>query len=410
MFLPYYTKATFLSLLYSQVLSISNARIPIVKCIDSKSGLSCDISFKNKNAVHNSNFIKDIIGCHETIFRFALVIRYWALRQSLAGGVIGSGGLHINNYALTMLVIFFFQSETILPSVKKLQENMAVEESVTIDGWQFGYAKTQIRCLKNDLNKTLTDNFKWSEWLKKFYQFYMSFDYENLVISPYAGNPIPRKSFQELSLLVKDPKEPNLVVSNKNRNEANIDENLMRYWDQIKDGQNLVLLMNSPLCVQDPFEQNFCVSRSFSKVGILNWRNHCLHSLQYLQELSINSESGILGLLKMSVASPKAKKEQFEIIEKIQSAIGNKISLSIPKKRTKTRTGKPKTPNYSANTEPTTKSDETANENKKDQEKIIADSDSKTPSSDVKKRIRKRKNNPKAIDRSKDIQNNGTRT
>ena len=330
-------------------------------------------------------------------------MRYWALRQSLAGGVIGSGGLHINNYALTMLVIFFFQCESILPSVKKLQENMATDESVTIDGWQFGYDKKQIDCLKNDLKKILSDNFKWLEWLKKFFLFYLSFDYENLVISPYAGKPIPRKAFQDLSLLIRDPKEPNLVVSNENNNKENITEDLMKYWDQIKDGQNLCLLMNSPVCVQDPFEQNFCVSRSFSKVGILNWRNHCLHALQYLKDLSMNSESGILGLFKMSVPAPKNKKEQFAIIEKIQSAIGNKISLPTPKKKTKTRTGKPKTPNSKADTESVTKLDEISNKNKKDQEETNSNSDSKTPLSDAKKRIRKSKNKPKSTDPSEHI-------
>ena len=330
------------------------------------------------------------------------MIRYWALRQSLAGGVIGSGGLHINNYALTMLVIFFFQSESILPSIKRLQENMATEESITIDGWQFGYDKKQINCLKNDLKKILTDNFKWLEWFKKFFQFYLSFDYENLVISPYAGKPIPRKSYQELSLLVKDPKEPNLVVSNENNNKEDITDDLMKYWDQIKDGQNLFLLMNSPVCVQDPFEQNFCVSRSFSKVGILNWRNHCLHALQFLKEPSTNSESGILGLFKISLAAPKNKKEQFAIIEKIQSVIGNKISLPTPKKKTKTRTGKPKTLNSSADTKPATKSDEISNQNKETKEKTNSNSDSNIPLPYVKKRTRTRRNKPKPTDQSID--------
>lgn len=272
-----------------------------------------------------------------------MVIRYWALRQSLAGGVVGGGGLHINNYALTMLVIFFFQTEKVLPSVKKFQENLKSEDSVSIDGWEYGIDKKEMEDLKDNVDKILKDDFKWKEWLSKFFHFYLSFDYENLVISPYAGKAIDRKSFLTLSLFVKDPKEPNLSASNENKNTENIGEDLMRYWEQIKDGQKYCLFMTTPLCLQDPFEQNFCVSRGFSKVGILNWRNHCRLALEYLQEPNVDSESGIVGLFKMSVSAPKNKKEQFQIIEKIQTATGNKISLPAPKKKTKTRTGKVKT-------------------------------------------------------------------
>jgi len=181
--------------------------------------------------------------------------------------------------------------------------------------------------------------------------FYLSFDYENLVISPYAGKAISKKAFQDLSLLIKDPKELNLKASNLNNNVDDVDEDLIRYWEQIKDGQIYCLNLNSPLCVQDPFEQNFCVSRGFSKVGILNWRNQCRLALEYLKDSNASSKSGILGLLKLSVPAPKNKKEQFEIIKRIESATGNKISYPVPKIKTKTRTGKPKVPSPPADSE-----------------------------------------------------------
>ena len=381
-------------------MSISNARIPIVKCVDSKSGLSCDISFKNKNAVHNSNFIKDIISCHETIFCFAIVIRYWALRQSLAGGVVGGGGLHINNYALTMLVIFFFQNENVLPSVKRLQDNLRNEEKVVIDGWEFGVDNREINKIKSHVDETLNEKFEWVTWLRKFFLFYLSFDYDSFVISTFAGKSIPRKSFQDLAMLVNDPKEPNLIVSNENNNKENINEDMIKYWEQIKNGQNYCLNMGSPLCVQDPFEQNFCVSRSFSKVGILNWRNQCRLALEYLKESKLNTESGILGLFKMSVPVPKNKKEQFEIIEKIQSAIGNKISLPTPKKKTKTRTGKQKTVNSSAKIEADKNSDNLSNRTENSKETSPSKPEEKTTVFDVKKRSGSRKNKPKPSNQS----------
>ena len=134
---------------FLQVLAIPSARVPIVKCVDSISGISCDLSFKNKNAVHNSAFIRDILGVHEFILLFTTVIRYWALRQRLAGGGVGGGGLTINNYALTMLVIFFLQSENVLPPIRNLQKDISEDDKIEINGWQFGYSLQVIKKSKD---------------------------------------------------------------------------------------------------------------------------------------------------------------------------------------------------------------------------------------------------------------------
>ena len=366
--------------------------------------MSCDISFKNKNAVHNSNFIKDIIGSHKTILEFAKVIRYWALRQSLAGGVVGSGGLHINNYALTMLIIFFFQIQNIMPPVRRLQENMKTEEIIKIDGWEFGINKIELDELTHNMHKTLNSDFSWIDYLDKFFCFYLNFDYESMVISPYAGKAIPRKAFQDLSLLINDPKDLNLKASHANNNTDDVDKDLIRYWEQIRNGQIYCLNMSSPLCVQDPFEQNFCVSRGFSKVGILNWRNQCRLALEYLKESDACSKSGILGLIKISVPAPKNKKEQFEIIKRIQSATGNKISLPAPKIKTKTRTGKPKVTTPTADSKSVDIPSQVSKITKEAQEEVESSSSIKVSESAARKKTRPRKRKPKSSTPSVNIE------
>ena len=156
-------------------MAIPNARIPIVKCVDTQSGISCDLSFKNKMAVHNSKFIKDMLNADERVLQFAVVIRYWASRQKLSGNVVGSGGLTINNYALTMLVIFFLQCENILPPVKKLQENLDDQESILIEGWQFAYKNYYLEHVKDYIAEHPEGRFRpwrWKEWLCRFFDFY----------------------------------------------------------------------------------------------------------------------------------------------------------------------------------------------------------------------------------------------
>ena len=328
------------------MLSISSARIPIVKCVDAISGVSCDLSFKNKNAVYNSAFIKELISIHGIILHFTFIIRYWALRQSLAGGVVGSGGLRINNYALTMLVIFFLQSEKIVPSVRKLQEGISEEESTTVGGWQFGYNKKEMDMLKHNMAKYFEKTWKWKEMLCRFFKFYLNFDYENNVISPYAGKGIPRNTFKDIALSVKVVNGETLPSEICKDVSVMDNENMISYWTQVKDGDKYLLSLTTPLCLQDPFEHNFCVSRGFNKVGILNWRNHCLVAFVYLQLSLSCSGTGVVGMFQATTKAPTNRNEQREITNKINSATGLKLAVNAGK-RNKTRTGKPKPPNNS---------------------------------------------------------------
>jgi DNA polymerase sigma len=120
-------------------------------------------------------------------------IKYWAMHHKLSGS--GDRNVMINNYAICLLVIFYLQSENILPSVKKLQQNMDASESVSIKikGKKVAYG------FPNDLSKwrgkevDLSENAKsLTELLYGFFDFYANFDYLNSIISPNTGQIISR--------------------------------------------------------------------------------------------------------------------------------------------------------------------------------------------------------------------------
>ena len=115
-----------------------------------------------------------------------------------------------------------------------------------------------------------------------------------------------------------------------------------RYYENVKDGNNSLLCLSSSLCVQDPFEQNFCVSRGFSKVGIMHWRNNCLVAMEYLQGCDSDTRNGIVGIIEKVVPAPKSRHEQREIVNKIAKVTGLKLPVNAGKRRNKTRTGKAK--------------------------------------------------------------------
>ena len=121
------------------VTGIPAARVPIVKFIHLKSGLSVDLSFKNKTAVMNTEFIRCCVNADSRVRIVMVSVRCWASIYGLSGGGHGGRTWKITNYALTLLIIFYLQVEGILPSVKSLQELMTDGDSCIIDGWECGY-------------------------------------------------------------------------------------------------------------------------------------------------------------------------------------------------------------------------------------------------------------------------------
>ena len=79
-----------------------------------------------------------------------------------------------------MLVIFFLQSEKVLPPIKNLQEDIFEDDKIEINGWQFGYSPKAIKKSKEQSETIFGKFWKWREWLCRFYSFYLKFD--NLVI------------------------------------------------------------------------------------------------------------------------------------------------------------------------------------------------------------------------------------
>ena len=134
-----------------------------------------------------------------------IVIKYWAMYHQLSG----SGGNRkevISNYAVNLLVIFYFQSVQILPSVKKLQTEMDQNESVLIvnkDGKMIetGFPENISlwdKCCLRKKHKSIP------EILHGFFRFYANFKYDDLVVSPNSGVPKSRYILKRYVLWCSD--------------------------------------------------------------------------------------------------------------------------------------------------------------------------------------------------------------
>ena len=131
----------------SRMTAILSARVPILKFIHRPTGIQCDISFKNRMSVMNTEYIRLCLTADPRVRPVLTAVRFWAKYYGLAGG---GGGMKMSSYALTVLVITFLQQldQPLLHTVLELQSVPGLQPDV-INGWNCNFTRdlTQLRTL-----------------------------------------------------------------------------------------------------------------------------------------------------------------------------------------------------------------------------------------------------------------------
>ena len=170
--------------------NVINARCPIIKiefnrmCSISKNGLMCDLSISNILGTYNSKIVKHFLD-QEPLFRqLAAIVKYWLS----ARGLIGPN--HITSYGCLLMVMFFLQSNLILPSLYQLQ--FTVPPDYVENQWNVAY-DTSPKFFTYQQNSGSTSS---SPDLKRpnlsslflcFFNFYAKFPFNSRVICPHYG-------------------------------------------------------------------------------------------------------------------------------------------------------------------------------------------------------------------------------
>lgn len=115
--------------------SITGARTPILQATFQPENLPCDLSFSNGLSHCNSKLISYFISLQPLFAKIAVIVKKWAQ----------AADMKMNSYALTLLVVFYFQKVKLLPTVFELQKD---EKPISIGRkllfFSFLYKKKQI--------------------------------------------------------------------------------------------------------------------------------------------------------------------------------------------------------------------------------------------------------------------------
>ncbi|XP_062949290.1 speckle targeted PIP5K1A-regulated poly(A) polymerase [Cynocephalus volans] len=245
-----------------RVQTVPSARRPVVKFCHRPSGLHGDISLSNRLALHNSRFLSLCSELDGRVRPLVYTLRCWAQGRGLSG----SGPL-LNNYALTLLVIYFLQTRDppVLPTVSQLIQKADEGEQVEVDGWDCSFPRDASRLEPSTNVETL------SSLLAQFFSCVSCWDLRGSLLSLREGQALP-------------------VVGGLPS----------RLWEGLRLG---------PMNLQDPFDLSHNVAANVTSRVAGRLQNCCraaanyCRSLQYQHRSSRGRDWGLLPLLQPSSPS-----------------------------------------------------------------------------------------------------------
>ncbi|XP_026819407.1 terminal uridylyltransferase Tailor-like [Rhopalosiphum maidis] len=120
---------------YSQIRSITTARVPIIKFFHVPTGFYCDLSFRSGLSIYNTRLVKLYLSLDERVYWVVCaVVKCWALDNYIKEQCM------FNSYALAWLVLFYLMAIKVVPPLLLLREhadhsNSFRSDVIFIEGW-----------------------------------------------------------------------------------------------------------------------------------------------------------------------------------------------------------------------------------------------------------------------------------
>ncbi|KAG0344950.1 hypothetical protein BG004_004059 [Podila humilis] len=109
------------------VQAITDAKVPIVKFVDTATGIACDLNVQHPLGIANSTMIKQYIDIDDRLSMFLMLLKYFAKCH----GILDASQGYLCSYALILMGIVFFQEQE-KPILPRLQSKSSLPTGITI--------------------------------------------------------------------------------------------------------------------------------------------------------------------------------------------------------------------------------------------------------------------------------------
>ncbi|XP_034242553.1 poly(A) RNA polymerase, mitochondrial-like isoform X2 [Thrips palmi] len=197
----------------TNVVSILGARVPIIKYHQIMTNVECDIQNSSAAGVDTSHILYTMNKWDLRVAPLVYSLRLWAAQNNIT--CVKKPSPYITNFSLMLMVIFFLQTEQILPSLHSFSRLPTTLTSSSFDPDAELFFPDLRRVEKGLLSGGNEE--KIDSLLVKFFMFYSTFSFEKNKISVYHGKVMPKSS--RLILEIENPTNPSLNVAKNVRPE-----------------------------------------------------------------------------------------------------------------------------------------------------------------------------------------------
>ena len=215
----------------------------------------------SKTSAYQKKYVSDAIFGVSCIFSVVAIrlspacyYNHWAeTKLSILAGGVHVSGPRLNNYAVTLLVLFYLQHTEKLPSLVNMRRAVACERRV-IEGWDCSFPANNEHSGNSDsCLEVLVD------WASELFTFYSKVEFSKVVLS------LDTASLRD----VPPPNDP--------PDDAQSADCSNHSWNESDEGARIKNFKYGPLNVQDPFELSHNVTGNVTSKHMLNVVR-CLHN------------------------------------------------------------------------------------------------------------------------------------
>ncbi|XP_050434849.1 terminal uridylyltransferase Tailor-like [Adelges cooleyi] len=185
---------------FINIVTLKDARVPIVRFRHKPTNLKCDLSFRSGLTVRNSSLVKLYLSLDKRVqWVVCVIVKQWALTHELIND-------NLSSFAIIWLVLFVLIRQKVVPPTIEFWKMSTKHEPNFVEGWDTSICVQEIRV------PTLTTvNLHTSKWdlLRSVFEFYSdTTTLKNYVLCPVLGQLIPKSTFYK-DFLTKSSSEKN---------------------------------------------------------------------------------------------------------------------------------------------------------------------------------------------------------